>query len=86
MRDMLLFGGSDSDKYDELAKWAATSGVHEFYPDNHRLQLERWIRRASSSDREVDMGSKASAWASSYGHWRGISTAMDCCRIFHFRV
>ncbi len=58
MRDMLLFGGSDSDKYIELLEWATKTRLHEFVPDMHRLQIERWIwdRRHALFGRVLDVG------------------------------
>jgi SAM-dependent methyltransferase len=55
---MLLFGGSNSDKFDELAKWSAKANVHKFLPDFHRLQLERWIwdHRLALVGRILDIG------------------------------
>ena len=43
-RDMLMFGGGESNRQEELMIWAReTSGLHQFVPDYHRLQLEHWI-------------------------------------------
>lgn len=43
-RDILLYGATQSVPLAQLAEWAqTTTGLHEFVPDAHRLQLEHWI-------------------------------------------
>ncbi len=59
MRDMMLFGGSDTEKCAELIEWFSKSGLHKTMPDYHRLQLERWIwdrRLVLKSGRTLDVG------------------------------
>lgn len=57
-RDMLLFGLSQTQRFEELIHWAQCSGVHEFVPDFHRLQLEHWIwlHRARLEGCVIDVG------------------------------
>jgi SAM-dependent methyltransferase len=44
MRDVLLYGLSQSVEQAALLQWMQTTpGLHEFVPDYHRLQLEHWV-------------------------------------------
>ncbi len=59
MRDMLLYGMTQTEEFAELYKWKLeTPDLHEFVPDYHRLQLERWIwdRRELLTGRVMDIG------------------------------
>jgi SAM-dependent methyltransferase len=60
MRDVLLYGLSQSDEYAYLLHWMqATPGLHEFpAPDYHRLQLEHWVwsHRAALGRDILDVG------------------------------
>lgn len=43
-RDVLLVGLSEDEGYVALQKWKdECEGLHDFFPDYHRLQLEHWI-------------------------------------------
>lgn len=43
-RDVLLFGMTQTQKYEDLMVWKErTTELHDFVPDFHRLQLEYWI-------------------------------------------
>lgn len=60
MRDVLLYGLSQSDGYAYLLNWMQTTpGLHEFpAPDYHRLQLEHWVwsHRAALGRHILDVG------------------------------
>ena len=59
MRDMLLYGGGESEQQAALLQWAERMpGLHSFVPDFHRLQLEHWIwmHRAQLTGRVLDIG------------------------------
>lgn len=58
-RDILLFGGTDTGECASLGRWMAdTPELHEFIPDYHRLQMERWIwdKRAELRGTVLDVG------------------------------
>jgi SAM-dependent methyltransferase len=58
-RDILLFGGSNDPRNAQLAQWmVACPELHEFMPDYHRLQLERWIwnHRRDLTGHVLDVG------------------------------
>lgn len=41
-RDVLLYGASDTERYEHLIQWAEAAGM-ECPTDYHRLQLENWL-------------------------------------------
>ncbi len=56
---MLLYGVTESEEWAKLYSWKErASGLHDFVPDFHRLQIERWIwdRRGSLVGRVMDVG------------------------------
>lgn len=58
-RDVLLYGMSRSIPAAELMAWKeATSDLHDFVPDFHRLQLEHWIwqHRTALGTQILDVG------------------------------
>ncbi len=58
-RDMLMFGMSECENTNNLLNWMnSTDGLHEFMPDPHRLQLEKWIwdKRDALTGRVMDVG------------------------------
>ena len=43
-KDVLLYGLSETQAFDDLINWANTApNLHEFSPDFHRLQVEFWV-------------------------------------------
>jgi len=59
MRDVLLYGLSQSQEQAYLLQWMQTTpGLHDFVPDYHRLQLEHWIwtNRAELGTAILDVG------------------------------
>lgn len=60
-RDILLFGGSNDQRNAQLANWMVTCPeLHDFMPDYHRLQLERWIwdHRRKLTGHVLDVGAE----------------------------
>ena len=58
MRDVLLFGMTETQGFADLHAWATSSGVQDFVPDYHRLQLEYWVwsNRARLTGMVFDIG------------------------------
>lgn len=41
--DWVIIGIPTNDQHERLLEWRAQTPMHQFVPDYHRLQLERWI-------------------------------------------
>jgi SAM-dependent methyltransferase len=56
---MLLYGMTETDLHVSLSRWMEKApNLHEFVPDLHRIQLEKWIwdRRPALGDIVMDVG------------------------------
>ena len=80
-RDMLLYGGSNTERDAVLKQWVSTMPeLHQFVPDFHRLQIEHWVwsHRADLRGRVLDIGvDDARRWLGSHYRTLGVNGSSD---------
>ena len=59
-KDILLYGLSETQLFDDLMRWANGTPIHEFTPDFHRLQVEHWVwaNRGRLTGVVIDVGAR----------------------------